>query len=155
MNATNPFQIPSCLQVDRERRRRERFKKTFIALAATSILLLVGLLIAGCINERARTVASAGMAAEMPEPPAVAAVQNTISSQPPNPQTAMSKSTTPVPKASIPPAGHPDTICVVKTGDTLTRIARANGTTVRNLEAVNGLVSDHIAVGTRLKLPEM
>jgi LysM repeat protein len=42
---------------------------------------------------------------------------------------------------------------VVKRGDTLDRIARAHGTTVRAIKAANGLTSDRIVVGRSLKMP--
>jgi len=42
---------------------------------------------------------------------------------------------------------------VVKSGDTLDRIARAHGTTVRAIKAANGLTSDRIVVGRSLKMP--
>jgi len=42
---------------------------------------------------------------------------------------------------------------VVKSGDTLDRIARAHGTTVRAIKAANGLTSDNIVAGQNLKLP--
>jgi len=51
-------------------------------------------------------------------------------------------------KAS-PSTGH----YVVKRGDTLDRIARAHGTTVRAIKAANGLTSERIVVGRSLKLP--
>jgi LysM repeat protein len=41
---------------------------------------------------------------------------------------------------------------VVKRGDTLDRIARAHGTTVRAIKAANGLTSDRIVVGRSLKM---
>jgi LysM repeat protein len=43
---------------------------------------------------------------------------------------------------------------VVKAGDTLNRIARAHGTTVKAIKMANGLTSDHIVVGHSLKMPE-
>jgi LysM repeat protein len=43
---------------------------------------------------------------------------------------------------------------VVKSGDTLDRIARAHRTTVQALKAANGLTSDRIAAGQSLKMPE-
>jgi Na+/proline symporter len=52
MNSVNPFQIPTCFQIDAERRRRERFKKAVIAFIIGCVLLLVGFLIAGCVSER-------------------------------------------------------------------------------------------------------
>ncbi len=42
---------------------------------------------------------------------------------------------------------------VVKRGDTLDRIARAHGTTVRAIKAANGMTSDRIVVGRSLKMP--
>lgn len=42
---------------------------------------------------------------------------------------------------------------VVRSGDSLGRIAREHGTTVRELKAVNGLTSDLIRVGDELYLP--
>jgi LysM repeat protein len=66
--------------------------------------------------------------------------------------TAMAPSTTPsaptAPKASPAKGSY-----TVKSGDTLGRIAKAHGTTVKALKAANGLTSDRIAVGAKLKLP--
>jgi LysM repeat protein len=41
----------------------------------------------------------------------------------------------------------------VKPGETLTRIARQHGTTVRAIRTANGLKSDRVVVGQKLKLP--
>jgi LysM repeat protein len=43
---------------------------------------------------------------------------------------------------------------VVKSGDSLGRIARTHGTTVQAIKAANGLMSDRIVAGQKLKLPE-
>jgi LysM repeat protein len=44
---------------------------------------------------------------------------------------------------------------LVKSGDTLSKIARANGCSLSDLEAVNpGVSSAHLKVGEKLKLPE-
>jgi LysM repeat protein len=42
---------------------------------------------------------------------------------------------------------------VVKSGDTLTKIAKAHGTTVRAIKAANNLTTNKISVGKKLKLP--
>ena len=47
----------------------------------------------------------------------------------------------------------PETVYVVKAGDTLTRIAKQHQTTVKAIKAVNGLNRDTIGVGMKLKLP--
>jgi len=41
----------------------------------------------------------------------------------------------------------------VKSGDTLTKIAKAHGTTVKAIRAENNLNTDHIKVGQKLKIP--
>ena|SRR2546426_8853172 len=42
---------------------------------------------------------------------------------------------------------------VVKSGDTLNKIAKAHGTTVPEIKSLNGLKTDRINVGAKLKLP--
>jgi LysM repeat protein len=41
----------------------------------------------------------------------------------------------------------------VKSGDTLTKIAKAQGTTVKAIRGENNLTTDHIKVGQKLKIP--
>jgi LysM repeat protein len=41
----------------------------------------------------------------------------------------------------------------VKSGDSLTKIAKAHGTTVKAIRAENNLTTDHIKVGQKLKIP--
>ena len=157
MNATNPFQIPSCFQIDHERR-RERFKRRFMAVVATGILLLVGLLIEGCMSQHAKIAGATGALTDLTEPPAnpptVATEQKAVSIPQSIPQPAMSQSATAVSKISTLPAGHPPLIYTVISGDNLTRIAKTHATTVEAIKAANGLASDRIAVGTKLKLPQ-
>jgi nucleoid-associated protein YgaU len=158
MNATNPFQIPSCFQNDSDRRRRERFKRTFIAVVAGSILLLVGLLIEGCVTEHAKAASTPGVAADLPAaapiPAVVMAAPKPVSLPQPAPQPVMSQSATAVPKANTAPAGSPGMVYTVKSGDNLSRIAKTHGTTVKAIEAANGLADDRIVVGTKLRMPQ-
>lgn len=51
------------------------------------------------------------------------------------------------------PTASGDSTYIVKSGDTLTRIASRNNTTVKELKALNGLTTDRINVGQKLKLP--
>jgi len=44
-------------------------------------------------------------------------------------------------------------IYIVKSGDTLSKIAKRYGTTVRAIESENGLSTTHIKVGEKLKIP--
>ena len=52
------------------------------------------------------------------------------------------------------PTGKAQARYVVKSGDSLSRIARAHGTTVQALKAANGLTSDRVVAGQTLKMPE-
>jgi len=49
--------------------------------------------------------------------------------------------------------GGAENIYVVKTGDTLLRIAKATGVSVNDIRTLNGLQTDRIKVGDKLKLP--
>jgi LysM repeat protein len=53
----------------------------------------------------------------------------------------------------VPPA-QTEAPYVVKSGDTLFGIARACGCMVKALKSVNGLTTDRLMVGQKLKLPE-
>jgi LysM repeat protein len=46
-----------------------------------------------------------------------------------------------------------EAIYVVKSGDTLTKIAKANGTTIKLIESENNLTTTKIKVGQKLKIP--
>ena len=52
------------------------------------------------------------------------------------------------------PASKAQARYVVKSGDSLARIARAHKTTVQALKAANGLTSERIIAGQSLRLPE-
>lgn len=136
MNATNPFQVPSWAEINREQRRRERFKKTVIAIVAGTVLVLVGLLIEGCKVERAAMSSPAAPVTQVPTMPA----------------TPLSK---PVSTDNLAKdTSHPLNVYVVKSGDTLSQIARTHGTTIKAIEAANGLNGDRITVGLKLTIPE-
>jgi len=152
MNSANPFQIPTCFQNVDEQRKRERFKKGVIAVIAAVVLLLVGLLIQGCKSERSAsaTTSSQATAAAVVQKPVVATTTATTSST----AGVMPQPVSNVPKASMAPAvNHVETVYVVKSGDTLSRIAKAHGISLKALKSANSIDTDHIAVGTKLKIP--
>jgi LysM repeat protein len=67
--------------------------------------------------------------------------------------TASSATTSSATASSTPKTKHAKTGYTVKAGDTLSRIAKSHGTTVKALKMANGLSSDRIVVGSMLKIP--
>lgn len=164
MNTTNPFQIPSCLQrADVQLRRRERFRRGVVVIVAAVVALLVVLLIEGCMSEHAKTASSSVPAVtgqpSTPAPaPVVAPKPAAVPAHAPSPaHFAVSSALTPAVAAKpvAPVAASPAQVYVVKSGDTLSRIAKQHHTSVKALKAVNGLDTDIIAVGAALKLPSV
>jgi|BarGraIncu01121A_1022015.scaffolds.fasta_scaffold36883_2 LysM repeat protein len=159
VNPSNPFQIPSCLQrADSQQRRRERFKKGFIAAVVAVVILLVGLLIAGCMSEQTAATTPVKKVTKSTDLPASWTNPALMVEQKPKPGpqpnlNATSRTAPPVSKEKAMTASHPEALYVVKSGDSLTRIAKVHGTTVKALKAANGLESDRIVVGARLKIP--
>ena len=159
VNPSNPFQIPSCLQrADSQQRRRERFKKGFIAAVVAVVILLVGLLIAGCMSEQTAATTPVKKVTKSTDLPASWTNPALMVEQKPKPGpqpnlNATSRTAPPVSKEKAMTASHPEALYVVKSGDSLTRIAKVHGTTVKALKAANGLENDRIVVGARLKIP--
>ncbi len=157
MNTSNPFQVPVCLQrADSQQRRRERFKKGFIAAVAAVVVLLVGLLIEGCMTEQNTNTTSNPKVTDLP-----AARPNQPFAAAPNPDSQPNLNLTRQPAASVSieenatAVSHgKTTLYVIKSGDTLTRIAKTHGTTVKALRTANSLENDRIVVGAKLKIPE-
>lgn len=168
MSAQNPFQVPTCFKLDIEQRRRERFKKTVVTAVIVSVAVVVGLLIEGCVSEKS--------AAITPIPPANPAAATTPAQTITTPVLPRPNQSAPVdaksisqnnpplqpcPVAMVPktasPVATPQTtggaVYLVKSGDTLSHIAKTHGTTVKALKAANKLSDDRISVGEQLKIP--
>jgi LysM repeat protein len=164
MSAQNPFQVPPCFKLDIEYRRRERFKKTVVTAVVVSVALVIGLLIEGCVNEKTQAMdptdgpppTSKVVPDQQTEPP----VSKANSSNPPLqpcPVAMVPKTATPVapPHTTGGAVSHSTdaTVYLVKSGDTLSHIAKTCGTTVKALKSTNNLDNDRIVVGEKLKIP--
>ena len=150
VNPSNPFQIPPCLQrADSQQRRRERFKKGFIAAVVALVILLVGLLIEGCMSEKATTpaqnVQTASVEKGLPPRQQEALISRTPQTagvpaswshppveQPPQPVAqhkfnTISRTAPPIvtEKAVSTTQTQSETIYVIKSGDTYSVIAQA------------------------------
>lgn len=161
VNASNPFQLPAWSEINREQRRRARFKKMVFTIIAVIVLLLIGLLIEGCQSERAALAIPAppsGQVQAVPTVPPTEAASAELQRPAVSPQSEPAATSPAAPAISdekkVPVASQSGAIYVVKSGDTLTRIARTYRTTIGAIEAANGLTGDHILVGAKLKIPE-
>jgi LysM repeat protein len=65
----------------------------------------------------------------------------------------IAKRTTSVAKGNVQPQSA-DQLYTIKSGDTLTRIAQAHGTSIKAIRTLNQLTSDQLIVGKTLKLPK-
>jgi nucleoid-associated protein YgaU len=172
MSAPNPFQIPTCFKLDLEQRRRERFKKTVVTAVIVSVAVVIGLLIEGCVSEKSHnaadqnrrqdgevqnTIETPGLAPTKTLPPAWAQpmqpAAKTISttSLPMQPCPVAMVRRTASPAQPSPTAGG--AVYLVKSGDTLSRIARAHKTTVQAIKMANRLDTDRIFAGEKLNIP--
>lgn len=161
MNAQNPFQIPTCFKLDIEQRRRERFKKTVVTAVIVSVAVVIGLLIEGCVSEKSQANDQQVQAAQSIQTPA----QITDPSPSPSAQQSISQSALPVqpcpvvtvPKQTAAPVNPPHisgaAVYLVKSGDTLSRIAKIHGTTVKAIRQANNLTSDRLSIGQKLLIP--
>jgi len=154
MSAQNPFQIPTCFKLDIEQRRRERFKKTVVTAVIVSVAVVIGLLIEGCVSEKSQANAEQTQANAIQTPAQAGA--------PVQPVSRISLPVQPCPVATVPkqtatPADPPHitgvAVYLVKSGDTLGRIAKAHHTTIKAIQAANHLDGDRISIGEKLNLP--
>ncbi len=160
MSAQNPFQIPDCFKLDIEQRRRERFKKTVVTAVIVSVAVVVGLLIEGCVSEKSQTSPTSASVTEN----AVQTPSETLTPSPAQqaPKT-ISQATPPVQPRPVAPTktaapvqpaeATGEAFYFVKSGDTLSRIAKTHNTTIKALKSVNELATDRIVVGEKLKIP--
>jgi LysM repeat protein len=162
VNAVNPFQVPPCLQkIGTQQRRRENFKAAFFAVVAIHVLVLFGVLIQGCKNQprkvNARELPNIEQTEQQPAEPARAPVVEKRNETTPSP----APSAPPIVKTTAPTIVAPtpatkataETFYVVKAGDTLLRIAKLHSTSVKAIKEANGLNSDRLAIGVKLKIP--
>jgi LysM repeat protein len=155
MNNPNPF-IPQGSLLE-QHKRRSRMKLAVFCVVAASVASLTAMLIEGCKREESEnppvdtnqvaTVDTNAQSLEASNPPVVVPPISTnapVVVPPPN-------VVTPPPEA--PEASAGSTYVVVK-GDTLGKIAKANGVSVRALESANPDVQPtRLKIGQKLNIP--
>jgi LysM repeat protein len=148
MNNPNPF-VPQGSLLEQEKRRSRMKLGVFIVLAV-SICGLTAMLIQGCKRD---TESADNNPLTPTNPPDIA------STNPPSPETP----TNPVafvppvptnPPVVVPPVDTGTTEYTVVAGDTLGKIAKAHGVSLKALEAANpGVVPKKLKVGQKLQIP--
>lgn len=141
------------------RSHRERFRTLILTILGAQVAFLLVLLLHGYRAESSPLSVPAEESASPPAPPP--AIPATLPRQAaPAPaatsllvEAALPAAVTPTKEtASATPEAFA-TIYVVKSGDTLNRIARAHGTTIRALKAANNLPGERLGVGLKLRIP--
>jgi LysM repeat protein len=167
---SNPFIEPGSIKVELERRRRERFKTGVYAVLGTATIFLIGMLIQGCrhqqqalsdptadVQANAATNLISSQAASNSVATQQAGSSNAIATAPTPSAEVVGSNSIPAPSILDAPAPitSPDfTLYTVKRGDSLARIARQHGTTIKAIKTANGLKSDLLPAGRKLKLPK-
>jgi LysM repeat protein len=158
MNNPNPF-VPKGSLLEQQSQRRSRLKLAVFCVLAVSVTGLVAMLIQGCKREKPSD--------ETLNPPSldtnsVAMDTNSLANSISNPPVMVPPAPT-NPPVVIPPvapveplapaAGTGSEYVVVK-GDSLAKIAKKNGVTLKALQAANpGVVPTKLKVGQKLTIP--
>jgi LysM repeat protein len=146
MNSPNPF-VPQGSLLEQQSKRRSRVKFAVFCVLTVNVVGLMALLMQGCKREQTE--------AENP-PPSLDTNQPAVDTNVPP---AVEASNAPVqpPVAMTPPPVAPETAgseYVVIKGDSLWKIAKKNGVTVKAIEAANPNIDPaKLKVGQKLSIP--
>lgn len=149
MNNPNPF-VPKGSILELQSKRRSRLKLAVFCSLAIGVAGLAAMLIQGC--KREQPVDTGDNTPTIDTNTAVAADTNapTIDTNPP----AVAPPMVVTPPVVTPPVETAGSEYVVVIGDTLGKIAKKNGVTLKALEAANpGIVPTKLKVGQKLSIP--
>ena len=149
MNNPNPF-VPKGSILELQSKRRSRLKLAVFCSLAIGVAGLAAMLIQGC--KREQPVDAGDNTPTIDTNTAVAADTNapTIDTNPP----VVAPPVVVTPPVVVPPVEMAGSEYVVVNGDTLGKIAKKNGVTLKALEAANpGVVPTKLKVGQKLSIP--
>jgi LysM repeat protein len=161
VKALNPFDVPGSPQAEQRRIRRERFQFVVWTVVVANVLLLMGMLIQGCQREPAsnETSGGSGSGAASSDTNGTGMAQQAQDTNAPISPTFEPPVTNKMAEATVtnalpnPVQGGAKQYVVVK-GDTLHKIARRNGISIKALADANpGASNTKLKVGQRLQLP--
>jgi LysM repeat protein len=163
MNNPNPF-VPKGSLTEQQDKRRTRMKLGVYCVLGVSVVSLMGMLIQGCKKEEPPTPAPDATATPVPDTntppmdvsnqPPVSPGSNTVSV--PSPITPAPVTPAPVVTAPVTPVTPeaPGAEYTIVKGDTLGKIAKKNGVTLKALEAANPTVKPtKMKPGQKLVIP--
>ncbi|MGO8836949.1 MAG: LysM peptidoglycan-binding domain-containing protein [Limisphaerales bacterium] len=143
MNNPNPF-VPQGSLLEQQSKRRSRMKLGVLCVLVAGIVGLTVMLIQGCKREQAT---------EENQNPPVDTNTVAVDTNPP-PMVASNPPVAAPPVMVAPPVEQPGSEYVVVRGDTLGKIAKRNGVTLKALEAANpGVEPAKLKVGQKLVIP--
>ena len=150
MNNPNPF-VPKGSILELQSKRRSRLKIAVLCVVAVGVAGLSAMLIQGCKREQP---------ADMTDNSAPTIDTNTMVAADTNTPTVDTNAPVVPPPVAVAPPVAPQPVetagseYVVVQGDTLGKIAKKNGVTLKALEAANpGVVPTKLKVGQKLSLP--
>jgi len=146
MNSPNPF-VPQGSLLELQSKRRSRVKVAVFCVLAINVVGLMALLMQGCKREQNE--------AENPAPPETTNEAPMLSTNLP-PEVASNPPVPPTTGVTVPPTGTESTGTeyVVVKGDSLWKIAKKNGVTVKAIQAANpGVDPAKLKVGQKLTIP--
>jgi LysM repeat protein len=153
MNKSNPF-VPKGSLLEQQSQRRSHLKIAVSCVLAVSILGLVGMLIQGCKREQPNTDLNPPLFTETNPP-------DMMGTNPPpldatNPPIVLPPVLPTNPPVVVPPVveAPAGSEYVVVKGDSLAKIAKKNGVTLKALEAANpGVIPTKLKIGQKLVIP--
>jgi LysM repeat protein len=150
MNNSNPF-VPQGSLLDQQNKRRSRMKLGVFCVLAVSVTGLMAMLIQGCKREQPAETTDTTATADTNTP---TMDTNTPAYEASNPPVVVPPMGTNPPAMVTPPVETAGTEYIIVKGDTLGKIAKKNGVSLKALEAANpGVVPTKLKVGQKLSLP--
>lgn len=154
MNNPNPF-VPKGSLLEQQSRRRSRLKLAVFCVLAVSVTGLVAMLIQGCKREKPTDELNPMPVVDTNPPPMMDTNPPVVDTNPSVPMPPVATNPAPVPtpppQAVEPVAGSE---YVVVAGDTLAKIAKKNGVSLKALEAANpGVDPKKLKIKQKLVIP--
>jgi len=152
MNNPNPF-VPKGSLLEEQSKRRSRMKLGVFCVIAVSVTGLMAMLIQGCKRET-ETADNTDNSASTVDTNVPTMETNPPSMEASNPPVVATNPSPMVAPAPMPAPELATTEYVVVKGDTLGKIAKKNGVTLKALKAANpGVVPTKLKIGQKLSIP--